>query len=175
MNRNPDYNVSMLKLYFIEKGFTEKEKQNILRYNPFNEIFVRWENDQIYTNRIIAEHLKIHGLIKMDDNIHEIVNDTYNSIGRYLFNHITYSDNIKDFIARDDIVLVRDTINDHYSYIEELAKLPNRCISGICTKNRALYEKKLLLYKQLLEEYRDLKMYENTKKDLSICLIKKCR
>lgn len=175
MNCNPDYNSSMLELYFIEKDFTDKEKQNILSRNPFNYIFTNWEKERIYTNRIIADNLKIHGLINMNDNIHEIVNDQYNSIGKYLFNKVTYSNNIKEFIAKEDIVLVRDTINSSYSYIEELIKLPNSFISGICTKNRALYEKKLLLYKQLLEDCKKLKMIEDTKKDISVCLIKKCR
>lgn len=175
MNCNPDYNASMLRLYFIEKDFTEKEKESILRYNPFNYIFTNWEKDQIYTNRIMADHLKIHGLISMNDSIHEICNDPYNSIGRYLFNKVTYSDNIKNFIYQEDIVLVRDTINSSRTYIEELLKLQNSFISGICTKNRVLYEKKLILYKQLLEKYKELKMIENTKRDVSVCLIKKCR
>ena len=175
MNLNPDYNCEMLKLYFLEKDFTKKQQESILNHNPFNSMFINWEKHQLYTNRVIANTMKEQHLISMNDNIHEIVNNRYNSIGKYLFNKVTYSDNIKNFIAKEDIILVRDTIHDHYSYLEELVKLTNKSITGICTRDYNAYKNKLKLYKQLLEEYQGLQMVQAQNNNLNICLIKKCR
>ncbi len=175
MNYNPDYNSEMLKLYFFEKGFNEQQIKALLNTNPFGYPFTSWERKQIETNYVLAKALKVFKLISMKDSIHEIVNDKYNSISRYLLNNVTYSNNIKDFINKNSIILVRDTIRDDVTFAEDLAKLPYSFITGICTNDKIAYSEKLEMYKKLKEKIKNTEITDLKSKDLRICLIKKCR
>ncbi len=175
MNYNPDYNSEMLKLYFFEKGFNEKEIKEILNKNPFGYPFTSWEKKQLETNQVLAKALRVFKLINQQDNIHEIVNDKYNSISKYLLNNVTYSNNIKDFINKNSIILIRDTIRDDVTFAEELAKMPYSFITGICTNNKISYLQKKEMYKKLKEKMKSLEITDVQSKDLRICLIKKCR
>lgn len=175
MNYNPDYNSEMLKLYFFEKGFSSKEQEIILSKNPFSYPFVSWERKQLQTNQVLAKVLKTFRLINKQDNIHEIVNDKYNSISKYLLNNATYSNNIKDFISKNSVILIRDTIRDDMTFAEELAKMPYSFITGICTSDKISYLEKKEMYKKLKEKIKSLEITDVQSKELRICLIKKCR
>ena len=175
MNYNPDYNSEMLKLFFFEKGFSSQEQEEILNNRPFSYPFISWEKMQLQTNRVIARTLKLFKLINKNDSIHEIVNNEYNSIGKYLSNRVTYSNNIKSFIAKNSIILIRDTIRDDYTYAEELSKLPHPFITGICTNDKLAHFLKVERYKKLKEKISDLQITDIQSKELRICLIKKCR
>ena len=173
MNCNPDYNSTMLKQYFKEQNFTTNEQQQLLNENPFNKRFVRWEKNQLLTNRIIANTIKRKKLIDSDTTIQEIVNHEDNSIGKYLSNNTEYYTNLGFFIRKDGIILIRDSINFENMIVKKLYKNDYSFITGICTSNLYEYHKKLKIYKEIASYIKQLQIIEATDNNQNICLVKK--
>lgn len=163
-----DYDVEMLKLYFLEQGFTKKEINYLLNNNPFDKNYVTWEKNKKRENKIFADTLKKNRLINPNMVIEEIAIHENNMVGLYLPNTVQYTKcsidkTINKIPYKRNLILINGIYKNEAYFLKklDLKKIP--FIIGVCSKNRQYYKKSIELLKELKSDIKALDII--TKKD----------
>lgn len=73
-----DHDVEMLRLYFIENGYSDSAIKKCLEDNPFTKDFVEWEKEHYMSNKFFAKYLIRNGFVHSDDAFYEVAFDEKN-------------------------------------------------------------------------------------------------
>lgn len=167
MEKDTDYYVKMLRVYFRDINISQEDKNILLNTNPFNNKFIKWEENYTKANRLIANSIKKHNLINLNKNsIEELTAIGDESISRYiLFNN--YQN-----IRLPKITLVHDNLIGK-SFLPDLVKNNNHFILGISTKNYDDYKKRLEYYETILKNKKYCEIIESYSEGNNTCIIRK--
>lgn len=173
-----DYDVEMLRLYFLEKGYNSSQINNILNSNPFNEYYLNWEKEHLYSNKILAKYLILNGYVHSNDKLYELAFNEKNTVSRFLKNDkclikssTNYRPNIH--IPEEYTTLLVQPVPEMERIIIGLYKRKKSFIIGACTKDNELYEKKLEKLLILRNELKNTELCTSNYENHKICTLRK--
>lgn len=167
MEKDTDYYVKMLRVYFRDNNMSKKNIDKLLESNPFDNKFIKWEKNYTKANRLLANSIKQHNLINFEKNsIDELTSVDDESISKYLLFNISQN------IRLPKITLVHDNLLGK-SYLPDLIKNNKHFIIGISTKNYTDYKARLEYYEKNLKNNKNYEIIESYTDGNNTCIIRK--
>lgn len=175
-----DHDVEMLRLYFIENGYSDSAIKKCLEDNPFTKDFVEWEKKHYMSNKFFAKYLIRNGFVHSDDSFYEVAFDEKNCITRYLNNkkniiRSSTMDEPKIYIPENHTTILMQPFQNMDVTIKKLYRKDIDFITGVCTKNNRFYYRALNELLDLRNELANTELCTNRKYEYSICTLRKVK
>ena len=149
-----DYYRVMLNEYFRERDLSKGKILNELEHNPYNERFMKWEQEKKECNIELAKVLKEQGFIKDGEVLCEVGNHINNSVSMYLSNQSTFHipELGKMHYNSNIILLIKGITNDEKDIVRRLNLTKMNVILCVCNKKAKYYERCTKFYDSAIRE-----------------------